>query len=114
MKQLLFLERNCDSSPNLIQNFYIITGISILKNAHFAYVSSIVYASCHLFSLTIHYVFESILNRIRDLTKRIFIESSDHLNIVLQINFDTNVQNIYPIQINYIQNTYFTRTCKKC
>ena len=63
-----------------------------MKNAHFAYVSGIVYASCHPFSLTIHYVFESILNRIRDLTKRVFIESNDHLNVVPQINFDTNIQ----------------------
>ena len=37
-------------------------------------------------------MFESILNRICDLTKRIFIESNDHLNIVPQIKFDTNVQ----------------------
>ena len=63
-----------------------------MENAHFAYVSSIVYASCHLLSLTIHYVFESILNHTCDLTKRVFIESNDHLNIVPQINFDTNVQ----------------------
>ena len=42
--------------------------------------------------LTIHYVFESILNHTCDLTKRVFIESNDHLNVVPQINFDTNIQ----------------------
>ena len=59
---------------------------------------------------------DSILIGIHDLvSKVILIESNDHLNMTFKGIFDTNVQKkIFRIQINYIQNTYFTKTCKKC